>query len=491
MKIVRAIINATGLQPDLNSLLIYRPTPLLKIVDKPIIYHILEYLSVNGIRKCDIVLNHYPHLIEKRLGGGSRWGVEITYHLARDARYPYDPLLPVIEMWDREVVLLGRGDCLPVLGNQPHSHSADIPLLYFYPEKEWSGWAALSAEALREMGVGVEDEALPKHVRPNYQTEQVKHFLCVRTLQELKYSNRKSITMEHQGHFFPTTAREVEHGVWLSRAVSLHPSVKVIPPVFIGDNCYIREGAQIGPYTVIENHCIIDKMSIVEDSLVCRRSYIGEGLEIRNCIIDRNLLINMSLEAHIAVKDDFLLSELKHINFKHRSYLFLERIGAAFCFLLLLPFYLIMLATCKLRHQEVISLPASEISAHWTTFKLYSFAKRNGSAMNFFERFFQRLPLLINIINGDVHFVGVEPRTIEEVAALPESWRLLYVKSKVGIITLSNLDNGPAASEDDKYASEGYYSVTMSWWQDVKLFFRWLFKKPQSLMMGSQGGRKR
>ena len=94
-----------------------------------------------------------------------------------------------------------------------------------------------------------------------------------------------------------------------------------------------------------------------------------------------------------------------------------------------------------------------------------------------FKIFFSRIPLLLNIIQGDVHFVGVVPRSIKDTKTLPPDWQKLYLQSKVGLITLANLDHGNYPTGDDLYASETYYAINMGLWYDIKLCFRWFKKK--------------
>ena len=96
--------------------------------------------------------------------------------------------------------------------------------------------------------------------------------------------------------------------------------------------------------------------------------------------------------------------------------------------------------------------------------------------MDAFQNFFKRIRTLINIIKGDVHFVGVTARSIEDARKLPPDWQKLYLKSKVGLITLADLDYGMYPTGDELYAAETYYAIHMNMWFDIKLCFRWLKK---------------
>jgi lipopolysaccharide/colanic/teichoic acid biosynthesis glycosyltransferase len=76
-----------------------------------------------------------------------------------------------------------------------------------------------------------------------------------------------------------------------------------------------------------------------------------------------------------------------------------------------------------------------------------------------------------------MHFVGVMPRTLNDVQALPSDWKKLYLQSKAGLITLSQLEEGPHPSMDGLYAADAYYTVHMSWRSDCIICLRWIKKK--------------
>jgi len=88
-KKMKAVILATGHCPGMDPLISYRPTPLLNVADKPIIFYIIEFLVQKGIRNIDLVISHLPEQIEEKLDDGKRWGAEICYHLAKDPNYPF------------------------------------------------------------------------------------------------------------------------------------------------------------------------------------------------------------------------------------------------------------------------------------------------------------------------------------------------------------------------------------------------------------------
>ena len=90
------------------------PTPLLPLVDRPFLQHVIEFCVHQGVRRFDFVLSHLPEKVEEFLGGGERWGSSFTCHLAREPSRPYR-LLRVLDFagGPDEPVLFGHADRLP------------------------------------------------------------------------------------------------------------------------------------------------------------------------------------------------------------------------------------------------------------------------------------------------------------------------------------------------------------------------------------------
>lgn len=478
---MRAIIDATGYQPGIASLLYYKPTPLLCVGGKPIVIHVLEFLGQQGVTDVDIILNYLPEKIEKELGTGRRWGINITYHLARNAEFPFQAIQPFAHKLRDKSVLFALADNLPAIDPLDIIGSVtNKPVMFMFPDNVWSGWGFIPVSFLEKVSHHLNFDDLLSQLEGKYEVKIVEHFLNTRKLKEFKLSNLRFLNDEHALSVFPTSAKHVEDGVWISRGVSLHPTAKIIPPVFIGEYCQINNETTIGPNTVIEDFCIIDEESDVADSIVCKGSYVGEGLTINNCIVDRNLLLNLSLDTSVSLCDDFILGESNPRPSFAAPFRLLERIGAAALFILFYPIYFLMFYNHHLRKKAMLKLPASNDTLLWETIKWETFELNAGREPTAFHRIFFRLPLLKGIVRGDIHFVGVIPRTPKDVEELPPDWKKLYLRSKIGIITVSDIEE--REDEDTLYASEVLYVTQQSLCYDVKLFLRWFLKKCKKIM---------
>src|SRR5438477_2620675 len=128
---MRALIIATGDEPGIVPLNDRYPAPLLPLVDRPFIQHVVEYFANQGVRQFDFVLSHFPEKLEHHLGDGHRWGARFTYHLARDASRPYRLLKALdLDTAGGEPILFGHADRLPAVPlAKAREAAAALPLL--------------------------------------------------------------------------------------------------------------------------------------------------------------------------------------------------------------------------------------------------------------------------------------------------------------------------------------------------------------------------
>ena len=74
---MKAVILPTLETESFKPLTNWTPEYLLKITNKTIIEHQIEYLVRYGIREIFLVIKHMPFETESFLGDGKRWGCNI------------------------------------------------------------------------------------------------------------------------------------------------------------------------------------------------------------------------------------------------------------------------------------------------------------------------------------------------------------------------------------------------------------------------------
>lgn len=73
------MVMAAGLGTRLRPLTYEVPKPMVPVVNRPVIEHLLVLLASQGLREVIANLHWFPETIESRLGDGSEYGVELAY----------------------------------------------------------------------------------------------------------------------------------------------------------------------------------------------------------------------------------------------------------------------------------------------------------------------------------------------------------------------------------------------------------------------------
>jgi lipopolysaccharide/colanic/teichoic acid biosynthesis glycosyltransferase len=482
---MRAVILATGSSPEMAAVTDRWLPPLLPLVDRPFVQQVVEYLAGQGVRDIDFVLCDRPELFKELLGGGERWGCRFRYHLARDVSRPCAALRAMAATLEPETpLLLGRADRLP---------QADFAAVAAHPGPGgavalvdgrgiWTGWTLAPAglvarlpplSSAEELAVFLGHPAPPGFLVP------VPRCLDATTPEGLLAAQGMALRHEFPGLLI--TGRDATPGVWLSRNVQLHPTAELTPPVFIGADCSIGPGVRLGPDAVIGNHCLLDSHSTVTRSAVLPHSYVGEGLELADAIVDRNLLVNARLGAALTVSEQFLLGNLAHRPLTEALKAFVRRTVAAVLLFLALPALLVtaLVLRCTRRGpvfavRDVLRLPASGGRA--ATFRLWSFSQDLSEYQvgppSLRHLLLCFLPGLVNVVRGEMHLAGLPPRSPEEVEGLPRDWQETYRGGVAGLVSEAALLSAPL-TEDDAYSADAYHLACRSLRYDLGLVLRY------------------
>jgi mannose-1-phosphate guanylyltransferase len=76
---MRAMIMAAGLGTRLRPVTYEMPKPMVPVLNRPVMEHILELLARHGFSEVIANLHWFPDLIKGHFGDGSRLGVELSY----------------------------------------------------------------------------------------------------------------------------------------------------------------------------------------------------------------------------------------------------------------------------------------------------------------------------------------------------------------------------------------------------------------------------
>ena len=280
-----AVIVVPGLAPGMHGLDEHAPLSLLPLGDRPILQHLVEFLALQGLRSFEFIVDHAPERVENHFRDGGRWGCRFRYHLTSQPARPYRSLQTITSV---EPLLLVHADRFPYIRfdryfeeSQPvffRSEPEDVSL----GESFWGGAVVLPSGTLTSSLVNAtrpEFEACLHRLQEQGSAKAVNCSVVDATTPAGLLTSQRQL-LDHASKDLMIGGAEADPGVWISRNVVMHPSVKVTAPVYLGPNFRLGEGVEVGPYAVILGNSIIDNQTSVRNSLVTGNSYVGQRLEL-------------------------------------------------------------------------------------------------------------------------------------------------------------------------------------------------------------------
>jgi mannose-1-phosphate guanylyltransferase/phosphomannomutase len=350
---MKAVVMAGGEGSRLRPITANRPKPLVPVANRPIMEHILGHLVKHGITDVIATVHYLAGEIQGYFGDGSDMGCRIQYSLEETPLGTAGSVKKAEPLFgdSKETFLIISGDALTDcdLTKAIEFHKAQgsmaTLILYRVPNPlefgvvvtdesgsitrflEKPGWAEVFSDTVNTGMYILEPEVFEmmepgkvydwsRDIFPKLLAEKKPMFGYV---MEGYWADIGSLTQyrEAQEHFLsgradlvlPGTA--ISMGVHAERDCQIDSSATLVPPVLLGRNVKVREGARIGPYTVIGDNCVIEEDATVERSVVWDSTYIGPNVQVCSAIVGARATIKKdSVVAEDAVIGDRCLLDV-------------------------------------------------------------------------------------------------------------------------------------------------------------------------------------
>ncbi len=323
---MKAVIMAGGEGTRLRPLTINRPKPMVAMVDRLVIHHIIELLKIHGITDIIITVQYLANVLQDYFGDGSNYGVNITYSL-EEVPLGTAGSVKNAEHLLNEPFLVISGDALTDFNlshiiNYHLMHKAIAtmtltrvpnPLDYgviitddhgniqqFLEKPSWSevfsdtvntGIYVLEPHILELLDKGEKvdwssqvfpgllkkGETLLGYIAEGYWTD-------VGNIQE--YMRACSDYLAGKVNL-PRVGQHIGGNIWVDKDADIAPDAQIHGPVFLGHGVKIRSGVIIHGPTFIRDYTIVDSNANIDRSMIWRNSYIGERAELRGAIVLR------------------------------------------------------------------------------------------------------------------------------------------------------------------------------------------------------------
>ncbi|HEX9989927.1 MAG TPA: mannose-1-phosphate guanyltransferase [Chloroflexia bacterium] len=335
---MKAVIMAGGEGSRLRPLTIRRPKPMVPVVDRPAIVHIIELLKRHGITEVVITLQYLASVIQDYLGDGAGYGIKIHYTIEENPLGTAGSVRQGIE-WLDDTFMVISGDALTdfdltaaIRFHKQKNATASIilkrmpnPLEYgvviigedgrVRQFQEKPSWGEVFSDTVNT-GIYI----LEPKIFDYYEAGQVFDFSSqlfpillekgdpmygyvadgywcdVGSIPDYMIASGDYLRGEVN---LPKLAQETEpgSGIWVQEEVEIARDANIIGPVFLGTGVKIKSGATVRGPAVIRDFSVVDTRATVDRSIIWRNCYIGERAEVRGAILQPQ--VNVKTQAMI------------------------------------------------------------------------------------------------------------------------------------------------------------------------------------------------
>ena len=466
---LRTVLFATATAPQDIPVGDDFPAALLPLGCKTFIEHALEQLSNAGVRQIDLVVSSRPEELRRLLGNGERWGVQLRWHLVKESGTPYG-VLTSLGLQQAQRILLGHADRWIADDALASLLQHDLVLTLANDGVKWAGWGCATQQMLDAISPFSNEAALGS-VICNMASEllvlESAQFIAVHNAVQLLEAQEIALAGDFMEQV-PATWLRAPWGAYSPDAV-VQAGALIEGPVLIGPGCLVASGARIGPFTLLTRDSVISTDSTVSHSVVLPHTYVGEGLELDEAIVNARSVQHLRLGVRTVLpSSEGLLLDLKPGRPIRTSWP-ARFVAAVFC-AALLPWLLLDYALHGLALRWNRRLVVSGQDADSGQLRLQSLRCPNPTERGM-ARLLAHYGALLDIAAGHRSWFGTRPRSQSEWYALSRDWQLLLANTPVGCLHAPAWSEGQGENPEAQAAADVFFAVNQSLLQRIRLLF--------------------
>jgi mannose-1-phosphate guanylyltransferase/phosphomannomutase len=347
---MKVIIMAGGEGSRLRPLTCDRPKPMVPIMNRPMMEHIVSLLKRFGLTDIGVTLQYLPEQIQNYFGDGREFGVQMQYFI-EDSPLGTAGSVKNSGTFLDETFLVISGDALTDFDLQKaiefHRQkgsvatlvltSVETPLEYgvviaddagrivqFLEKPSWgevfsdtvnTGIYILEPEVLQYIPEGTMFD-FAKDLFPLLMS---KGYPLYGYVAEGYWCDIGNLEQYHEAHLdilqgkvhTVLLERELSPGVYVGENAVIEDGAQISAPVLIGNGARIAKGAKVESYSVIGPNSLVDTDASVKRGLTWRNTYIGQRSQIRGAILCNRVQVlqGSSVFQGTVVGDDSIIEE--------------------------------------------------------------------------------------------------------------------------------------------------------------------------------------
>ena len=345
---MKAVVMAGGEGTRLRPLTSNQPKPMVPIVGKPCMEHILELLKDHGLEQVIVTLAFLPQAIRGYFGTGESLGLEIEYSVEETPLGTAGSVRLASDRLDETfLVISGDALCDFDLGSLMRFHeekgaavtiglkSVDNPLEFgivvtdddgrierFLEKPSWSqvfsdtintGVYVLEPEVLRHIPddrpFDFSKELFPLLLemgRPLYGYVMEGYWQDIGNLDQYRQANFDALDERVR---LRVPGIRLRGNIWVGEGVDLADLDKVEKPAFIGNYSRVAPDAVVGEYSVLGSSVTLREGARTTRSVIDASSHIGRSAVVEGSILGRSCDIRANARLHdgVAIGDEVVI----------------------------------------------------------------------------------------------------------------------------------------------------------------------------------------
>ena len=349
---MKAMILAAGVGSRLDPLTRAIPKPMMPVVNRPVIEHIVLDLKKHGFDEIMVNLHYLGDVIQQGLGDGSRLGITISY--AQE-----DKLWGDAGSVKRSQAFFGNETFL-VVGGDDISDIDLSGLMALHREKQAASTIATTVvDDPSQFGIVVTDEdgritrflekpkggdvfsntantgvyvfepdvfdlippdtfwgfgnnvfpSLLASGRPLYGFATTSYWKDVGNLQVYRQTNFDALVgLVH----LDIPLHQESPNVWKGEGVQIDPTARIGSPVAIGNHVTVGAGARILGNTILGDGCVIEADVTLKDTILWANARISQGTHLERCVVGTGAQV----QSNVAIFDANIVDPTRRMTAK-------------------------------------------------------------------------------------------------------------------------------------------------------------------------------
>jgi mannose-1-phosphate guanylyltransferase/phosphomannomutase len=347
---MKVIIMAGGEGSRLRPLTCDRPKPMVPIMNRPMMEHIVALLKRYDLTNIGVTLQYLPEQIKNYFDDGREFGVYMQYFVEDSPLGTAGSVKNSGDFLD-ETFLVISGDALTDfdLKKAVDFHrekggvatlvltSVETPLDYgvvisgkdgrITQFLEKPSWGEVFSDTVNT-GIYILEPEVLDHFEPGVKFDfaqdlfpllMKKGYDLYGYIAEGYWCDIGNIQQYHQAHLdilqgmvkTQCTERELSPGVFVGEDVIIEQGAIIHAPVLIGSGARIGKGARVEDHTVIGPNTQVDAYASIKRGLTWRNTYIGRRTQIRGAILCNRVQVQQgsSVFEGAVIGDDTVIEE--------------------------------------------------------------------------------------------------------------------------------------------------------------------------------------